>query len=359
MAAGRPESSAAGHEASGLDLLRLGAYLRLLKGAGHGVGVRENILERTKDIADVRAGGVRWRKGPGQRQRHWRHAGMACTREKVTMPSQPERARKIVITGSREKVSRPGGAEWWEERLGAEVVPRGRRTLAQVAAEHGAWGVLVIEAERVRFYVPSEGVEYFYHPGMARRRIRAIVAGDGDPMVTAMGLRPGDRVLDCTLGRGTDAIVTAFVVGPSGRVVGVESVPVLAGLTEHGLATFDAGDERVNEAMRRVEVLCADNAEYLAGVAPGAFDVIYFDPVFHQPVEKSSAMVPLRALADRRPLSIEVIELAREKAGRAVVVKQRKGTPLWQETQPERVVGGRHATVEYGVFLPRRNQVCC
>lgn len=256
-----------------------------------------------------------------------------------------------MITGSRERVSRPVGAEWWADRLGAEIVPRGRRTLAEVAEEHSAWGVLVIEAERVRFYVPSEGLEYFYHPGVARRRIRALVGGQGDPMVAAMGLQPGDRVLDCTLGRGTDATVAAFVVGPSGRVVGVESVPILAALTEHGLANFDSGDERVNEAMRRVEVVCADNAEFLAEVAPKAFDVIYFDPVFHQPVEKSSAMVPLRALADRRPLSIEVIKLAQRKAGRAVVVKQRRGTPMWQEAQPDRVVGGRHATVEYGVFL--------
>jgi 16S rRNA (guanine1516-N2)-methyltransferase len=260
--------------------------------------------------------------------------------------------KKIVITGSREKVSRPPGAEWWAERLGAEVVPRGRRTLAEVAEEHGAWGVLVLQARRVVFYVPSEGLEYFYHPGMARRRIRAILAGQGDPMVTAMGLQPGDRLLDCTLGRATDAIVGAFVVGPSGRVVGVESVPVVAALTAHGLGSFDSGHERVNEAMRRVEVVCADNAEYLANVAPGAFDVIYFDPVFHQPVKKSSAMVPLRALADRRPLTAEVIELALAKAGRVVVIKQRKGTPLWQKVRPARIVGGRHATVEYGVFLP-------
>lgn len=269
------------------------------------------------------------------------------------MASGPGSTRKIVITGSREKVSPPPGAEWWAGRLGAEIVPRGRRTLAEVAEEHGAWGVLVIEAQRVTLHVPSEGLEYFYHPGMARRRIRAIVAGQGDPMVTAMGLQPGDRVLDCTLGRGTDAIVAAFVAGPSGRVVGIESVPVLAALTEHGLASFDGGDERVNEAMRRVEVVCADHGEYLVKVAPKAFDVIYFDPLFHQPVQKSSAMAPLRALADRRPLSAEVIEAARRKAGRVVVVKQRKGTPMWQKALPDRVVGGRHATVEYGVFVAR------
>jgi len=255
----------------------------------------------------------------------------------------------ILVTGARQRPT-PPQAEQWARKLGGKVVPRQRWSLKELAEQHGAWGVLVLEADGVVFHVPAEGVSYFYHPGMARRRIKSIMKGFGDPMVTAMDLRPGDHVLDCTLGRGTDAIIASFVVGDAGRVVGVEAVPVLAALTEHGLRTLEVPQPELQEAMRRVEVVWSDNEEYLAQAEPRSFDVVYFDPLFDRPVEASSAMVPLRALAEKRPLRREVLEKARQVARRCVVVKQRRGTPLWEELPPDRVVAGRKSSVEYGVF---------
>ncbi len=257
----------------------------------------------------------------------------------------------IIITGSRERPT-PPEAEWWASRLEGRIVQRGRWSLKELAERHGAWGVLVIQAHRVTFYVPAEDVEYFYHPGMARRRVRNVAKGMGDPMVTAMSLRVGDRVLDCTLGRGTDATIASLVVGEEGRVVGVESVPVVAALTEQGLKTFDSGVGEVNQAMARIEVVCADNADYLAAAEPSSFDVVYFDPLFDRPVEASSAMVPLRALADARALTREVLDLARRVARRWVVVKQRRDSPLWQDMVPEGIVRGHHSSIEYGRFAP-------
>ncbi len=284
----------------------------------------------------------------------------ATTRNEMTRPLLVEDEseagetprRKIIITGSRSLEGRmPPNAEWWSQKLGgAPIVRRGRRSIEQLAEEHGAWGVLVIEAERVTLYVPSLNLEYFYHPSMARRRINNVRKGQGEPMVKAMGLKPGDHVLDCTLGRGTDAIVASYVVGPEGRVVGLESVPVIAAMTEHGLKTFDANSQRTNEAMRRIEVICADYNDYLFEIPERSFDVVYFDPLFHQPVEGASAMVPLRPISDRRPLTRRAFERALEVARRCVVIKQRRNSPLWQELKPDEIVAGRKSHVEYGVF---------
>lgn len=261
------------------------------------------------------------------------------------------RGEKIIITGSRGRLSAPAGAEWWAERLGAEIVPRGRDNLRELAEKHGAWAVIAIQAQRVTLYVPAEGMEYFYHPGMAKRRVRNIQQGMGDPMVSAMRLEEGDRVLDCTLGRGTDAIVASYVVGESGKVVGLESVRVIAAMTEHGLRTFRTGVDELDQAMRRIEVVWADNADYLRRAEEKSFDVVYFDPLFHKPVEGSSAMVPLRKLADKRPLSAEALERALAIARRCVVVKQRRGTPLWRELEPDETVAGKRSSIEYGVFM--------
>jgi hypothetical protein len=260
---------------------------------------------------------------------------------------------KTIVTGPRERVSAPPGAEWWAEKLGAEIVPRSNFSIAALAQQHAARFVVVLEADRAVLNLPAEGVVYFYHPGMARRRINAMRRGLGDPMVEAMGLRVGERVLDCTLGRGTDAIIASFVAGPEGAVVGVESVPAIAAFTEYGLKTFDSGDAEVNEAMHRIEVVAADSADCLRAAPSRGFGVVYFDPLFHRPVEESSAMAPLRALADPRPLAPEALVEARRVATRAVVVKQRRGSPLWEAMPPDRLVGSRKSRLEYGVYSPR------
>ena len=268
-----------------------------------------------------------------------------------------DRGRGVVITGPRRTATPPDGWQWWAERLpGAKVVPRHGKNLRQIAEENDAWAVLVIQHERVTVYLPDEGIEYFYHPGMAKPRLKSIWRGQGDPMVTAMDLGEGDEVLDCTLGRATDAIIASYIVGPSGRVVGIESVPLIAALTEHGLKTFEFSqgrpeeNEAIREAMARIEVVCADHLDYLRQAEPKSFDVVYFDPLFHRPVQESTAMIPLRALADKVPLRREAFERAKEVARRCVVVKQRRETPLWEQFPPDRVVTGRHSHIEYGVF---------
>ena len=70
---------------------------------------------------------------------------------------------------------------------------------------------------------------------MSALRIKHLASGQPDSMVTAAGLKKGDHVLDCTMGMGADAIVASFVVGDQGRVVSLESEPVIAAITGHGL----------------------------------------------------------------------------------------------------------------------------
>ncbi len=259
---------------------------------------------------------------------------------------------RLIVTTSREpSEERLAQAAIWAERLRAPLIPREGRSLADLAATHGVPGVLVVGGNRVTYHEPDRDLVYFFHPGMARRRIRNCDSGRGDPMVTAMGLRPGDSVLDCTLGRGTDATLAAHVVGPAGRVVGLEKVPVLAWLTIEGLRTYEIEDPATREAMRRVEARCADYRDFLPAQPDGAFDVVYFDPLFDRMVDGATSMIPLRQLASHEPVTAEAIAEARRVARRCVVVKQRVGSGLWEELPFafRRVSGGR-SNVEYGVL---------
>lgn len=256
----------------------------------------------------------------------------------------------IVTTSRNPSPEREAEAARWAANLGAPLVRRGDLSLADLTRETGAAGALVIGGDRVTYWEPERDLSYFFHPGMARQRIRNLQAGRGDPMVTAMRLRPGDRVLDCTLGRATDATVASYAVGPEGKVVGVEKSPVLAWMTIEGLAHYEMADRDTQAAMRRIEAHCADHHEFLDAQDPGSFDVVYFDPLFDAPLPGACAMLPLRALASPEPLTTEGVTAALRVARRCVVVKQPTGSPFWERLPfTFAFVSGGKSRVEYGV----------
>lgn len=257
----------------------------------------------------------------------------------------------LVITTAR-KVSADvmSRARHWARLLDARVVARNGRSIEAICREEGVEGVLTVQAERVTYHEPGRDIEYFFHPNLAAMRIRNIERGAGDHMVEAMALRHGDEVLDCTMGRAADAIIAAFSVGETGHVVAVEKEPVIAHLTIEGLRTAWFVSERFTALMRRVDARCADYNDFLPACDADSFDVVYFDPVFHRPVEQSQSMEDLRALAHREEITPRTLRDALRVARRCVVIKQRQGTPLWEHLGVSEVHRGRRSRVEYGVI---------
>lgn len=262
---------------------------------------------------------------------------------------------EIVITTAR-KVSAEleNRAGHWHDLLGAPIVARDGRSLEVLCRDEGARGVLVIQAERETYYEPANGVELFFHPNLASVRIKNLLKGDPDHMVAAMELGPGDHVLDCTMGRGADAIICTHVVGETGRVVAIEKVPVIAHLTIEGLRDRHYVSDAFTALMRRVDARCADYNEFLPTCEDDSFDVVYFDPIFHDPVELSQSMAPVRAVGETAGLTRRAAQEALRVARRAVVIKQRKGTGLWEELGVEEILRGAQSRVEYGVLRPGR-----
>ncbi len=260
-----------------------------------------------------------------------------------------KRAGSILVTtsiGARqaEKLQ----AEEISRTVGVAYVPRGRESLSALSAESGAEVVVVVSRTRVGLLFA--GREFFFHPGLAKVRIRRIEAGKTDQMIQALGLGAGDSVLDCTLGLGADALVAGHVVGAGGRVVGLEAEPLVAMLVRCGLESYRADDGPLAEAMRRVEVVTADHREYLQAQENGSFDVVYFDPMFRVPRHASSAMEPLRRLADARALDPESLAEAVRVARRRVVLKERRGSPEFERLGFRQIAGGRYSPVAYGII---------
>ena len=232
--------------------------------------------------------------------------------------------------------------------LGIPNVPRGNDSLEELRAAYGADAVLVARRGLLTL-VTAEG-ELFFHPGMSHLRIKNLLLGHGDHLVSALGLVEGMHVLDCTLGTGADAIVESFAVGAQGTVTALEANPLIAAVIADGLAHATGDNYDMHSAMRRIVVHHADALTFLRAAETDSYDVVYFDPMFRRPLHESAGMNALRMLADSRALTAETIAEARRVARRRVVMKERQGSKEFARLGFTYITGGKYSRIAYGVM---------
>lgn len=204
--------------------------------------------------------------------------------------------------------------------IGAQFVVRGRRTVPDLLQRTGQREAFIYGDRHIR-YVSADGADLHYHPSLSMVRIKRLLAGEDDPLVAAARIRPGDRVIDCTMGLASDAVLLAHAVGEEGRVTAIESERVLYVLAREGLAMHESGLPELDAAMRRVRAVHADHLDYLRRLPDKSVDVVYFDPMFRHSGE-GAAIGSLRPLANSGKLRSEAVMEARRAARRCVVLKE-------------------------------------
>jgi len=233
--------------------------------------------------------------------------------------------------------------------LGGTYAPRGGASMRKLRDRYPGASVVVIGPNTLEWHPEDGGEPFFFHPGMSLVRAKRLAAGGRDSMLEASGFAPGDAVVDCTAGLGSDAVLFSFAGGPNSRVVALESELPLHFVVSRGLRSYESGWPAFDEAMRRVEPVRADHADYLGSLPDRSVDVVYFDPMFGDPVRASSGIAPLRAFANAAPVSEEAIAEARRVARKTVVMKERGDAEVWRrfgftvEAKP-------NAPVAYGVI---------
>ncbi len=237
-------------------------------------------------------------------------------------------------------------------KLAVPYVERNRQSIAALKEKYRVSNLLVAAAAGPTVHTATG--EYFFHLSMAELRIKNLINGKHDHMVAAMGLNTGMSVLDCTLGLATDAIVASFIVGEAGFVVGLESQPIIALITEYGLQHFAPdplpAEYDIISALRRIRVKNTDYYEHLAVLPAASFDIVFFDPMFRNPIQTSSNFKPIRSLADPRQVTVAAIQQACRVAKQRVVVKEAANSDEFSRLGIANIVGGKYSSVKYGII---------
>lgn len=180
---------------------------------------------------------------------------------------------------------------------------------------------IVIGKKRLELYPYRETEPFFFHPNSAMFRIKRLINNEHDPFLDAAKLEKGMTLLDCTLGLASDSIIASFAVSGTGRVVGIEGNKYLAYMVKEGLQQWDSGLLLMNEAMKMIEIHHANSYDFLKAQKSASFDVVYFDPMFEEPVIESDGIKSLSRFAIHDDLTHEIMKEAYRVARHRIVLK--------------------------------------
>ena len=112
-----------------------------------------------------------------------------------------------------------------------------------------------------------------YPPELARVPDAAVESFAGVANPFSLGrLEPGERVLDLGSGAGTDSLVAAQMVGPSGRVTGIDMTPEM--LAKARGAAAELGADNVEFVEAEAEQLPFADASFDVVISNGVIDLI-------------------------------------------------------------------------------------
>jgi hypothetical protein len=259
----------------------------------------------------------------------------------------------VVVTTSQDLEEQIQQGRGLAAEIGCAFLLRNRKSLKHLIADTQAQGVVVVESNRTTLQL-VDGQKTFFHPNMARHRAEVLSGKAEDSMVTAMGLTPGQKVLDCTFGMGSDALIASLTVGEPGLVVGLEASLLLWALVRRGMMDYPWDriarvGESLHQASLRIKLFNLDHREALKQLPDRSFDVVYFDPMFQRSIWGSNGIELVRSWGCQQRLEFSTVQEAVRVARHRVVVKERKDSPELAKLGFDRLLLGAKR-ISYGIL---------
>lgn len=246
--------------------------------------------------------------------------------------------------------------KWFEQQSGIKLIP----------AEplfSGNDDIPLLRITKRGLFLEQNGQRLFFHPNMAILRFVNIIRGDGDRFLKAVQLCKGDSFLDATMGLGVDILIASWAVGTEGKVIALESSPLIYMLVTEGLENMKnqvfpltthsikkQAWKELSEASSYIKTMHIDHLDYLKSLPDSSIDVIYFDPMFRLTRTKSSAMHPIKTWSDPNPIKKETIDQALRVAKRRIVLKERKNSPEFLKLGFETILENKYSPIDYGII---------
>lgn len=209
------------------------------------------------------------------------------------------------------------------EELKCKWVPRQKNSMHKLNSLYQDSCIFVVSNQEIKYFHRQQP-PLFFHPSTALVRVKRLIQGEQDTLIKYSDFAVGESLLDCTAGMASDSIVFSYFGGAASEITALESefIPYL--ILREGLKSYNSDILELNEAMRRIRLKQVDHLSYLKQQPDKSIDIIYFDPMFRTPIEDSSALSPLRSVANHQPLHLESIEQARRVARKTVVIKEQR-----------------------------------
>lgn len=236
----------------------------------------------------------------------------------------------MITTGAEAEEKIKQQARNMAQRYQLKYIERNKNSVNKLIRETKG-PVAVLTKKKLELFTAEDASPFFYHPNAAALRAKNWLMHRSDPLVAACAMQPGDTVIDGTLGLASDSLILSLAGGVKADITGVESSPVIAMLVKEGLRTFDMPLIEMKEAAARIHVINMRAEEFLRKQPANSADVVYLDPMFASPVESSHGIRSLRNLANRDTLSEELLDQALRVAGRRVVLKEKRSSPLFEK----------------------------
>jgi len=208
-------------------------------------------------------------------------------------------------------------------QMAVRLVERKEFSLPRLRERYSDSDIMLVSRERIEYYHEHHPV-LFFHPSTAAIRVKRLINGEHDPLMELSVIQAGDRILDCTAGLGSDALVYSFATRGNGQVTALESRAIPFLVLKQGLSMYNSAVPGMNEAMRRIQVVQADHYEYLQQQLDNSFDIVYLDPMFRKPIHESNSISAIRFLADPRPVTELTILEAQRVARRVIIMKEHR-----------------------------------
>lgn len=210
-------------------------------------------------------------------------------------------------------------------KCGGSFIDRKRYSIAELYEQANEGLLFVVTEKEIRLYNKNSADENYpltYHPSMAYVKLKSMLKGIKEPLITLSECRAGDKVLDCTAGLASDSLLFSLVVGEAGKIVALESERPLYTIVSEGLQSYKSSVPEIEAAMRRIEMINRSHDDYLKQLPDKSFDIVYFDPMFREPLQDSQSIKPLRYIANHEPLNKWTIQEAIRIAKKCVILKE-------------------------------------